>query len=516
MENKKSIALLAIACVLATGCGGGAGGGGIPETGTGSDFAFGEISGRAAISNPPVSTSSTTVVGTAFTGTFSSLKIRELNPSLFETRIVASSDFFGAGLGLVSMAVDGSDIQKITSPLSVDLYAAASATGKIAFVRFSNGQSINIVNMDGTGLTQLAPSGQKTSIDAAGDKVSYINGATLDVVNVTTKAVTPIPLPTFDQLWADAISADGTTVYAVLTTAGTSTLYAMPADGSGGSRTVATLGTGTYTDLTVSPDNTQIACMQFGTPSTLLRFGTGGGEPATPVNSVGTNAEGDAFSPDGKSIIISDTDGVHTARGIYSVNLSTSAITRLTGFTASFSQPSWTPFLTDRTLIAGGGGLLGTRACGVILGQQVTGSTTSVVAFDVTTPSSVVMTAQKPTSGVSLNNLVFSVDADNITKLAYANTFNWRGIRAIGSGTPVTSANGALVSLDGTNGQVVSLLPYNGTRAIDSKPTVRDFGTVRTFTGHFLAAYDKTGKNLAPNGATTVKLDTKTNVLTVD
>src|SRR5262249_10135818 len=129
-----------------------------------------------------------------------------------------------------------------------------------------------------------------------------------------------------------------------------------------------------------------------------------------------------------------------------------------------------------------------------------------VVAFDATTPSSVVMTAQTAQSG-SFPDLVFSVDADNIIKLAYANSGSWRGIRAIGSGTPVTAANGALVTINSTDGTVVLVLPFSGTRATDSKPMVKQNGSSVTCSGHFLAAYDKDGKNVAPNGASIVTID---------
>ena len=57
------------------------------------------------------------------------------------------------------------------------------------------------------------------------------------------------------------------------------------------------------------------------------------------------------------------------------------------------------------------------------------------------------------------------------------------------------------------DGSVVSILPFTGTRGIESKPTVSAEGTTRVFRGNFLAAYDKDGKNLAPNGASTVKVD---------
>lgn len=529
MDRRSGLAFAAIGCVFAVGCGGGAGGGTTSTTPTGSEFAFGEISGRAAISNPPVTTSSQYVVGTAFTGTFSSLKIRELNPTLSETRIVASSDLFGSGLGLVNYSINGDDAQKITSPATLDVTPSVSSTGKIVFARVISGPSafqpssikapivtpsIQMINMDGTGLTQLAPAGFSPSIDSAADKIAFEpDGSDITVENTSTKATTALTLPASSTVESLVMSPDGNTVYAMLDESGTTQAFALPAAGGPPPFSFTTsFGTNAFSGMAVSPDGSELALLENGSPAQVILVGTGGGEQSSPIPMPSGNANGISFSADGQSVAVG-TSGTDP-NGLYIVNLTTNAVTRITSETSTTEYPAWTPFIKDRTLIAGGGGLLGTRACGVILGQRVEGATSSVVAFDVTTPSSVVMTAQAG-SLVSTTNLVFSIDADNITKLAYANTYNWRGIRAIGSGTPVTSANGALVSIDGVSGQVVSLLPFSGTRAVGSKPTIKDMGTIRTITGNFLAVYDKNGNNIAPNGAAVVTIDTKTDAVTL-
>jgi Tol biopolymer transport system component len=469
-------------------------------------------------------------MGTAFTGTFNTLKLRELNPSLAETRIVAFTDHLGP-IGLVSYAIDGSDPVRITT--GDDLAPSTSATGKIVFQRLLGPVAlaqqkakanpsistpgfpagiIEMINMDGSGLTQLAPAGFYPTIDAAGDKIAFFNAGVISTENVSTKVVTPIPLPTNDSISGAVISPDGTTVYALLSLTGTYHLYAMPADGSGGSRTICTVPAIPVPPISISPDGSEVAVAEFGSPDTILRIGTGGGEISAPIPLLSGSFGGASYSADSKSFAVCTSFG--SPQGIYTGTIASGLFSRITPVTATAEFPSWTPFIKDRILIAAGGGLLGTRACGVIQTQRAIGGTCSIVAFDVTTPSSVVMTAQ-PSSITSQTNIVFSVDADNITKLAYANGTAWRGIRAIGSGTPVTSANGALVSFDGSNGSISTILPFLGTRAAGSHPTIKDEGSTRTFSGQFLAAYDKDGKNLAPNGASTIRLDTKTNTITV-
>jgi hypothetical protein len=141
-------------------------------------------------------------------------------------------------------------------------------------------------------------------------------------------------------------------------------------------------------------------------------------------------------------------------------------------------------------------------------------TTTGVVAFDVTTPSSVVMTAETGLS-TTADNLVFMVDADSIIKMAFANGNNWRGIRIIGSGTTTLTANGALVSFSASTGFITSILPFTGTRATGSRPTVRQDGSKLIFTGQFSGAFDASGSNLAPNGASRVVLDSKAGSMTI-
>ena len=509
---------IALSALLAAGCGGGAGGGTTVPTAT--DFSFGELSGRAAVSNPPVSTSSAGVVATAFTGTFSSLKIRELNPSLSETRIVAASDLFGGSYGIISCAVDGSDPQKITPVVSGidDTVPSVSANGKAFFQRtIAGSSSIQMVNLDGSGLTQMII-GTSPSTDAAADKFAYlVTPSQINVMAVATRAVTAIVIPNSASGATVAcfkLSADGSTVYFVESLGGSEYFYSVPADGSNAGRQIASLGAVSVLSMAVSQDGTEASMIMSGNPATLVRIGTGLGDETQPINLLSTFTAGLSYGPDGKELVLGMIEAGGGAAGLYINTIGSTSFSRITPLTSETFSPSWMGFTKDRTLISSGGGLLGTRACGVIQAQRSDQSTSSVLAFDVTTPSSVVMTAQ-PIGTLTSNSLVFSVDADSITKLSYANTNNWRGIRAIGPSTPVLSANGALVSIDGTTGFVDTVLPFNGTRAAGSHPTVTDDGSTRTFSGSFLAVYDKAGKNIAPNGASVVKLDTKTNAITI-
>ena len=475
-------------------------------------FSFGELSGRAAISNPPVSNASQFVMATAFTGSFTTLTLRELNPSIAETRIYAACDLQGAQ-GLFSFAADGSDpIRVTTSPSGhADDFPSVAGNGKLVFEREGGIiPQITLANVDGSGQTPEVL-GYQPSFDYAGDKFAYIlsDGLTVDVFTIAAVTKTAVLLPTHDSVSAIALSPDGKTLYAALKNGSDFFIAKAPADGSATGTVLFDNGSGTASPIAVSPDGTQLVYCHGGDELDLL--GTVGGEQNGPLN-LPANVSGVSFSPDGKKIVFSMP--YPTFPGLWFGLFNANVLVSISTPTSTTTTPCWAPFIKDKTLISGGGGLLGTHACGVIYGQTPQGPTTSVLAFDATTPSSVVMTAQKVAPG-SNANLVFSIDADNITKLAYANAFEWRGIRAIGSGTPVLSANGALVSFGGTTGQIVSVLPFNGTRAAGSRPTITDSGSIRTFAGSFLAVYDKDGKNIAPSGASVIRLDMTTNKLVV-
>ena len=75
-------------------------------------------------------------------------------------------------------------------------------------------------------------------------------------------------------------------------------------------------------------------------------------------------------------------------------------------------------------------------------------------------------------------------------------------------GTAVTAA---LVSFNAETGTVSLVVPYSANRSAGgSTPASERSGDVVTYHGRFPAAFDGTGKNLSPNGATEVQINART------
>jgi len=216
-------------------------------------------------------------------------------------------------------------------------------------------------------------------------------------------------------------------------------------------------------------------------------------------------------SPDGKTVAFEDLSSVPSPTVMSVPGVGDTSTTTMFTPPLSCNGFSWGPMITDR-LIVGTGGLLATTASGFIYADS--GSRTqSVLAFNAVTPSSAILRAMTGIGGTE-DSLLFTLDADSLNLLTYADAPVWNAVSVIQGGTSTPSANGAIISIGAFDGQVNAVLPFNGSRAVGSKPTVTRSGSAYVFSGSFLGAYDKNGSNVAPSGASTIRLDPKTGALT--
>jgi dipeptidyl aminopeptidase/acylaminoacyl peptidase len=254
-----------------------------------------------------------------------------------------------------------------------------------------------------------------------------------------------------------------------------------------------------------SPDGSQVS---FFISDDLYRTPS---QPSQPPTLLAENAAlpafGTAWSPDGKFIAATPDEGGISRIHRYNVPSGIDAGPLLMpGSGTSLFEPSWGPLVVDRTFVTTTGGLFGTRASGFIYtqGGSQGNSNRCVLAFDATTPTSVVLTQQ---TGLNSEgpNLVFSIDADTLTYLTYANGDAWMPVRLIGN-AQLPSANGALASFSSSTGFLTGLIPFNGSRAAGTAPKVSEENGSTIFRGSFPAVLDAAGKNLAPGGATEVRV----------
>jgi hypothetical protein len=195
------------------------------------------------------------------------------------------------------------------------------------------------------------------------------------------------------------------------------------------------------------------------------------------------------FSGDSRSLLITANSGVYQAPVLYpsSINYLFGGQTLPVFYDASYGRNP-----TDRTIV-GAGAPLGTQLSAFIYALRDSGSVgvSSFVGFDAVTPSSVTVTPGQVVPDQRFIN--FTVEADQFTKLSYAIDLNWNVVSGLKSGS---LANGAIVTLDSTNGSVASVATYQASRT--AKPEIRQSAGHQVLVGNFVQTFDRTGVDHGP------------------
>jgi hypothetical protein len=491
--------LIAFALV---GCGGGGGSSqSTPEEPAGAEFAFGTLSGRAASTNPPLTTNSNKIAATALTGIITSLRLRDQQLEPGEGRLVFTIQPSPTGnRDIYSSNLDSTDLVQITSTPGVDeIWSTVSPDGKkVAFqaVGIGGDQEIFVMNLDGSGRVQLtennvndfrprwAPTSTSlTYYDTTGDVYA---------INVSTKAITPIAV---DQYFNKhpVFSPDGQSVIFVsYNREGDEQHHLYRTSSSGGGADFLY-----YSGAPAFEEYPGFS--QDGTFNTFMRAGTvyyrpfeGRYEPFL----VDVQQGMEVFSPDSKRVAYTSIDDLFAEFGylrIYFRDVEGGPVTELFPDlnTVDFEYPSYVP-APKEVIFVGGPSLFGSRLSGFVF-SQAGPNVKALLGFDATTPTSAVVTKQTPNDTVS-PNLVYSIDADTVTDISYAHAPYWKPTKVVGGGTNIGTADGALVSIDSATGKIVAVLPFSGARS--DKAGYRDDGGIRVFTGNFLGVFDGSGKNL--------------------
>ncbi len=476
-------------------------------------FAFGNMSGRAALTNPPLFASGRGVSSLALTGQINSLELRGLPRTLANTRILfASGRTSSLNGGVFTMLPDGSS-QSIISPSVIAIGEASwSPDGKkIAFYKSSQIWTMNVEGGPATQLTFSAGLNISPAWSPDGNKIAFTSkrdgNNEIYVMNADGTGQTRLTVNAGNDQHP-AWSPDGNKIAFESDRDGTIHIYTMTNTGASPIRLTNTAGLDQ--NPAWSPDGGTIAfdsTRDGGLPE-LYKMDTGGNL----VTRLTTNAFSDSspcWSPDGTTLAFSSRRNNNT--DVYTYSVATGIETRLTNHPEVDDRPTWSPFLTQRAFV-GANGILSNQASGVIY-SAAGDMPTSIVAFSTSDFSQLKVTLgnSQETAGAWLT---YVLEGSN-SPISFTGFRLWNLTEASPASITLGDASitGAIVQISATTGKVLLVLPYAApSRAAGDAPhpAITTQGGQNVWRGTFRGVYDSTGQNLAPSGAHEVQVESTT------
>ena len=507
-RSRSLFVALAPLFALLVGCGGSEATSALGDDLTGITQDFGSLTTRTVgtAQSPVLSSGYGSIVIGVAGATFSDISQSYVTKNLANTRIAFHSSRDG-NYEIYVMNADGTGQTRLTSNTTYDVSPSWSPDGtKIAYNGFPDGiGEIYSMNADGTGQTRLtnntagdyspswSPNGTKIAFysDRDGNYEIYVMNANGTGQTRLTNNAAVDSQPSW--------SPDSTKIVFNSNRDGNTEIYSMNAV-NGADLTRLTSSAAIDSSPSWSPDGTRIAFYSDRDGNYEIYSMNPNGTGLTRLTN---NAAGDytpSWSPDSTRIIfVSSRDG---NTEIYSMNADGTGLMRLTNNTVNDGGSSWSGFW--RPKYVGAGGILGTSCAGFLLGKQGQVNA-SLLVFD--TPTVAARTTARVDVNTNLDtngpNLAFTITTTTgLSSLKFINKTQ--------SFTPVVPAlpvgtTSALVLFDSGTGFVTDVIPYTANRSVPSHS-----GSLATYTGHFTAIFDSTGKNLAPGGAKSVTLDEKT------
>jgi Tol biopolymer transport system component len=477
---------------------------------------FGELSVRAATTNPPVVSVLNGSSVRGLTGQIKGLEVNNFSKSLASTKIAFVSQRDGDAEVFV-MNADGSHQTRLTDNIFFDNSPTWSPDGtKIAFATNRDGNfEIYTMNANGSSQTRItnntagditpswSPDGTKIAFvsDRDGNPEIYTmspNGANL--TRLTTNA---------SKEQALAWSPDGTKIAFATDRDGNFEIYTMNANGS--SQTRITNNAGTDITPSWSPDGTRIAFVseRDGNPE-IYTMNANGSSQTRLTNNTFPDAN-PTWSPDGNLIaFVTPITGNHE---VYTMNADGSNQTRITNNIANEFATAWSPFFS-RIVLVGDIGTLSTAATGFLYATE-NQRPASAVAWSNADFSALQLKSLTPQNG---NGDVMSFIVEGATNATdFTSLKFWNFAQASPVTIPTTGINGALIDIGGFNGQVQNIITFTTPNRSAGKPTLKTENGKTLIKGTLVGVWDKSGHNLAPQGATQVTLDSRTgNILRVE
>lgn len=501
--------------ICAAGCGGGQGGSGGAAAVASQTSKAGEAVFTYSGQPKPMATTSTSQV-TVFSqagAAYSNIALQP-SPNLADTYMVFSRYVDGA-FQLYSLPYNSYNAQLLYQNTNGASAAAISPYGTILFNLLGGDNAdtgvTDSIRPDGTGLKSVTFSNsaaiQPAFSNDGTNRVAFYGGG-LWVAPGTGGTATQIQPTAFA---GNAWSPSGTQiVYTVLGSGGTTTDLWVTSS-TGGTPTdvtpTALKSEGFFEDPSWSADGVTIAATfhpSGSSTSEIVKFSATNPATYQVTTPSGYSDVAVSYSPDGSKMAFYRSNVGGATPGIYisdAAGLNAALVLQdPSGGLVGIGTLDWSPFLPKETVVSATASTFYHQAASGFLLSQVGSQFGSLVAFTATTPSSATVTS--PTTSGAAAPLVFNITADSITQIGYINNyFN------PGTTMSLTSTPSVVVTVDGSTGQVDLVAPA-------AKPaTSRTSGLNVTYSGTFKALYDKSGKNLAPSGASEITVDPKSGKL---
>jgi len=513
--RSRTIAVLRLtpicAGVLLAGCGGSGGMSGpsaAPTQSTHAGSATATFSGtphpEVIASNGPVSTFSQ--AGASF-----SSFIVNPTPNLDATSLLFTRDMPGQGFQVFTAPANGSTPPVELMHNIVSGYSSISKGGVIAFLTQVSGQfQIQTMLPDGSyPHVVLNNVSAVPSISPNGQTIVYLNIADSNLYSIPASGGTPKQIYSGGNAAANGVSwsPNGQQIAFTALVGGYDIVYTMAATGGTATNVLpsAFSAQGNAVVDSWSPDGNTLACTWTPNSSTtsdlfLISLNDNTAAILTPT---GLSDSMPSVSPDNRKLAFYRTSAGGATPGIYESDFDGGnpqlVITDppSNGITGPVVSINWS-FFQPAVSYIGAGGLLTTSNVSGFLMSEKGDQFASLLTMTATTPSTAKIVQTGTTTPGSPQ--LYMLSADAITNISFTNVY-------IGGHTsfPLTSTTTATVSVDSTTGYVDFVAP--------GKFQKQSAGSRSEITGQFTAIYDKTGKNLAPSGATTIQVDSTTGKL---